>query len=222
MRLLRTLALVTAAPLLLAAVGLVHPHVLGSATAVRWQVLHIVLLPVFPLVAAGFVVPLWGRPRRDVTGCATVVAWVAAFGYATFYTGLDTVAGIAAGTVARHAREGVDEGPAIQSLFQTGDALGLVGAYAFGVAVIAASVALFIRYGTRTLPGAVVLLAASYSFLDSHIFAPRGVITVLGFALGFGLLAWAADSGRNATASRRPQVPAEAASGAASADGAAG
>ncbi|MET9789689.1 hypothetical protein [Streptomyces canus] len=38
------------------------------------------------------------------------------------------------------------------------------------------------------LPGAVVLLAACWSFIDSHIFWPRGVLTMLGFALAFALL----------------------------------
>jgi hypothetical protein len=190
MRTLRSVLLVIATPLVLAAVGLVHPHLLSSDTADRWVTLHIVLLPVFPLLALGLVVPLWGRPRGDVAGAATVVAWICAFVYAAFYTGLDTVAGVAAGTVAREG-EGVDIGPLVQALFDTGDALGYVGAYALGLGVLAAAVALVIRYGVRTVPGSVVLLAASYSFVDSHIFWPRGVYTMLGFALGFGLIAMA-------------------------------
>ncbi|MCW6006062.1 hypothetical protein K1W54_15955 [Micromonospora sp. CPCC 205371] len=61
MRTLRPIALVVPVPLLLAAVGLVHPHLLTPATAGRWAALHIVLLPVFPLLAAGLLVPLRGR-----------------------------------------------------------------------------------------------------------------------------------------------------------------
>jgi hypothetical protein len=188
MRTLRTVVLVTATPVALAGVGLVHPHLLTPATADRWATLHIVLLPVFPLVALGLVVPLWGRPGRDIAGVATVVAWVGAFGYATFYTGLDTVAGVAAGTVARNAN-GADVGPSVQALFDTGDKLGYVGAYSLGAATLAAAVALFIRYGPRTVPGSLVVLAASYSFVDSHIFWPRGVFTMLAFAAGFALIA---------------------------------
>ena len=48
----------TAAPLILAAVGTVHPHHLTVATARHWTVLHVVLLPVFPLLATGLVVPI--------------------------------------------------------------------------------------------------------------------------------------------------------------------
>jgi hypothetical protein len=185
-------ALVTAAPVLLAIAGLFHPHHLTTATADRWATLHILLLPVFPLVALGFLAPLWGRPRADVAGFATVLAWVSAFVYATFYTGLDAVAGIAAGTVGRHAAEGTDLGPLVVPLYDTGDKLGYAGAYAFLVAVLAASVALFIRYGVRTLPGTAILLAAGYSFIHSHIFWPRGVFTMIGFAAGFAVFGWAA------------------------------
>ena len=92
------LTAVTGPSVVLALVGmLVHPSHLDSGTAHRWAVLHIALLPVFPLVAAGFVVPLLCRPR----GPAVVVAWIASFVYACFYTGLDAVAGIAAGTVVK-------------------------------------------------------------------------------------------------------------------------
>jgi hypothetical protein len=54
---------------------------------------------------------------------------------------------------------------------------------------VATAVALFPEHGARVLPGTVVLLVAGWSFTDSHIFWPRGVWTMLGFALGFALLA---------------------------------
>jgi len=187
----RTIAVVTAPPLLLAVAGLLHPHLLLGSTAGRWATLHIMLLPVFPLLTTGIIVPLWIRPGRDLAGFATVLAWAGAFVYATFYTGLDAVAGIAAGTAGRHAQAGADLGPLVFPLFHIGDRLGYVGASAFAVAVAATSVAVFIRYGPRTLPGSVILVAAGLSFIDSHIFWPRGVFTMLGFALGFGLLGWA-------------------------------
>ena len=77
--------------------------------------------------------------------------------------------------------------------------MGRIGAYAFLVAVLAAGVALYPRVGGRVVPGTVVLAVAGWSFVDSHIFWPRGVVTMLGFAAGFGLLSWAAD--------RRPTGP---------------
>ncbi|MFG2193207.1 hypothetical protein [Streptomyces sp. NPDC048639] len=179
--------LVAAAPLLLAAVGLVHPQALTRDSAVHWATLHIWLLPVFPLLALGVVVPLRGRrPGRDADGLATVLAWAGAFGYAAFYTGLDAVAGIAAGTVREHA--GPHPAGVVHPLYRTGDALGAAGAYALGVAVVAASLALFLRHGARVLPATAVLLVCCWSFTDSHIFWPRGVVTMLGFALGFAWL----------------------------------
>jgi hypothetical protein len=183
------LTAVTVPSLVLALVGmLVHPSHLDAGTAQRWAVLHIALLPVFPLVAAGFVVPLLGRPG----GVATVVAWVAAFVYACFYTGLDAVAGIAAGTLVHHSAQPVDRGLLVDPLYEVGNRLGRIGAGAFIVAAAATCVALWGRHGVRVVPGGVVLVVAGWSFLDSHIFWSRGVFTMLGFAVGFALLLWGA------------------------------
>jgi hypothetical protein len=180
--------LVVAAPLLLAAVGLAHPLSLKTSTAPMWERMHVLLLPVFPLLALGFVVPLWRRPGRDTAGVATVVAWLAAFTYACFYTGLDAVAGIAAGTAWRHAPAGADQEKIVGPLYRLGDDLGEFGVRAFLVAVVATCVALYPRAGVRVLPGGLVLLGAGWSFVDSHIFWPRGVLTMVAIAVGFGLL----------------------------------
>ncbi|WP_327396898.1 hypothetical protein [Streptomyces phaeochromogenes] len=187
---IRRIALVTAAPLVLAAAGIAHPHGLSRSTAADWAHLHIALLPVFPLLAVGLLVPLWHRPRLGLAGFATVVAWAGAFVYAAFYTGLDAVAGIAAGTAVEHAGATASLGPVKRPLYDTGEALGQAGAYALIGAIAATAVALLAKHGVRVLPGTVVLLAAGWSFVDSHIFWPRGVWTMLGFALGFALLAW--------------------------------
>jgi hypothetical protein len=186
-------SLVTAAPLLLAAAGLAHPHHLDASTAATWAGLHIALLPAFPLLTTGLVLPLRGKSRRDLSGALTVVAWVAAFLYAAYYTGLDAVAGIAAGTAVRHGATG-----AVPPLFATGDALGRAGAYALAVSALATCAVLLLHHGARTLPGAVVLLAACWSFTDSHIFWPRGVLTMLAFAVAFALLTAAAPTRRQA------------------------
>ncbi|MFC4492678.1 hypothetical protein ACFPA8_00820 [Streptomyces ovatisporus] len=189
-RLTRDIALVVVAPLVLAAFGLGHPGGLRPHNAALWAELHIWLLPVWPLLALGLVVPLWGRPSRDAAGVATVVAWIAGFGYAVFYTGLDAVAGIAAGIAEEHG--GAHPRKVVNPLFHTGDALGQAGVWCLAVGVIAASAALFMRYGPRVLPGTAVLLVCCWSFFDSHIFHPRGVVTMLGFALGFVLWVWTA------------------------------
>jgi hypothetical protein len=192
----RQVAIVVSAPLVLAAVGLVHPLSLKTPTADMWAHMHVLLLPVFPLLALGFVVPLWRRPGFDVTGVATVVAWLAAFTYACFYTGLDAVAGIAAGTAWRDAPPGVNQEKIVGPLYRMGDALGEFGVHAFLVAVVATCVALYPRAGLRIVPGGLVLLAAGWSFVDSHIFRPRGVWTMLAIALGFALLTAASATAR--------------------------
>jgi hypothetical protein len=181
---------VTAPPLALAGVGLTHPRHLTAATAVHWAELHIILLPAFPLLVLGLLLPLWGRPARDVDGALTVLAWAGCFGYAAYYTGLDAVAGIGAGTAAGTGVRGV-----VGRLFATGDALGRAGVYALAVATLATGLVLLRRHGVRALPGVVVVLGACWSFADSHIFWPRGVLTMLGFAVGFGLLVVASPTG---------------------------
>ena len=186
---LRTVVLVTATPLALAVVGLFHPTGLNPSTAHMWATMHIWLLPVFPLLTLGLLVPLWGRPTRDAAGAATVVAWLGSAAFAALYTGLDAVAGIAAGTVRLHATS-AGTGQSIAALFDTADTLGHRGVQALAVAVVAASVTLLLRHGPWVLPGTAVLLACTYSFYDSHIFYPRGVLTMAGFAIGFALLAW--------------------------------
>lgn len=177
--------------MLLAIAGLVHPDGLSATTAHRWVHLHIVLLPVFPLLALAFVVLLRGRPRADVAGVATMVAWSGAGIYAVGYTGLDAVAGIAAGTVAGQRGDPAELHRLVLALYDMGDLLGRTGVYALLVAVLAGTVALGIRHGRRVLAGTVVLLGAGYSFIDSHIFAPRGVLTMLVMAVGFALWTWA-------------------------------
>jgi len=186
-----TLVLVMLGPVLLALAGLVHPSGLSAATAHRWVWLHIVLLPIFPLLALGFVVLLREQPPTGASRVARIVAWICAAVYAIGYTGLDAVAGIAAGTVAGQPGDPTELRRLVLALYETGDGLGAVGVYAFLAATLATSVALGSRHGLRVLPGTVVLLVAGWSFIDSHIFSPRGVQTMLAMAAGFALWTWA-------------------------------
>ncbi|WP_086663551.1 hypothetical protein [Lentzea kentuckyensis] len=173
--------------LLLAGFGAVHPALLDAASASSWAALHIVLLPVFPLLAVAqwlllTPAPPWLRwPGR-----------LAAFGFAAFYGGLDAVAGIAAGTVV-HAQNGVT--PVVGAVFAIGDLLGHIGSACFLVANALIAGAAVARAKWRVTPGAVVLLVASVSFLDSHIFWPRGVFTMIGVAVGMSWLCLAGDRG---------------------------
>jgi hypothetical protein len=168
--------LVAVPGLLLAGFGAVHPAQLDAATAPWWTTLHIILLPVFPLLAVVQWYLLTSAPRW-----LRWPGWVAAFGYAAFYGGLDAVAGIAGGTVV-HAQHGAT--PVVGAVFTAGDLVGYIGAGCFLVASVLIVVAAILRAGWWAVPGGAVLLLASLSFLDSHIFWPRGVFTMLGVAVG--------------------------------------
>jgi hypothetical protein len=166
--------------LVLAGFGASHPAPLDAASAQWWTTLHILLLPAFPLLAAAQWFLLAPAPPA--------VRWtgrIAAFGFATFYSGLDAVAGIAAGTVV-HAQNDVT--PVTGAVFAVGDTLGYVGAGCFLAANVLITAGIAMHAGRRTVPGAVLLLAASISFIDSHIFWPRGVFTMVAVAAGMYLL----------------------------------
>lgn len=182
-------------PLLLAAMGLLHPHDLDDGTASRWTGLHVALLPVFPLLA----VAPWLVVRRGsrLLGRLTLVL---GYVYALAYTALDVLAGIGTGAL---QRAGEQDG--IPVLFATGNALSLAGVYAYLAAALLASAVAVRRAGARALPGAVVVVLASVSFLGSHVYWPAGVLTMLGLAVGWALLLLASpgDAGGSGEASVR-------------------
>jgi hypothetical protein len=168
-------------PLALAALGLSHPSVLTAESAAWWTTLHLILLPLFPALG----VCIWVLLRED----KTAVGWggrVAAVVYVAFYGGLDCISGIAAGTVVQAGADPASD--EVHALFAAGRPLALIGAYAFFVAVILVLGSAW-RRGTRGVAFAVlavVLLASAYLFTTSHIYWPKGVATMIGFALGLG------------------------------------
>jgi hypothetical protein len=180
--------LVVAAPaVVLAGLGLTHPQELTATSAPWWTTLHIVLLPIFPLLA----VSLW-LLLRGVPGPVAWVARIAAYGYATFYSVTDVVVGIGAGDLTRfNAARGLPERTAeVDRLFTVGNALGAIGVGCFLVAGAATALAVVMRIGRRALPGALVLLVAAVLFAGGwHIYWPAGVATMLVLAVGLGLLA---------------------------------
>lgn len=175
----RLLAAVTVPPLVTAAVGLMHPPTLTVEAAHHWQMMHTILLPVFPLLALG----PWLVARRS-SRAAGVVVGVLAFVYACFYTSLDVIAGIAAGAV-KH-----DGGVGLGTLFRVADDLGDVGSYAYfaasalALAVVARDVGL-----VRTTPGAVLVTAGAVMFWQEHVYRPWGVLAMVLLAAGWGWLA---------------------------------
>ncbi len=178
---------IVAAPLALAALGLTHPVHLDGDTALWWHQLHIVLLPLFPLLG----VNLWWL-LAGLTGPLPWVGRIAGFVYIVFYGAPDVLAGIAAGVVRERAtQEGVPAALAAEGwLFTVGNALADVGVWAFLLGCILASGLLYARLGRRALPGALCLCVAAVIFLQSHIYFPLGVVAMLLLAAGFGLLQW--------------------------------
>jgi len=176
-------AAVALPPMVLAGIGLSHPTLLSAGTAPWWMTMHLVLLPIFPLLG----VAVWVLLRHD----RTAVGWggrVAAVVYAAFYGGLDAVSGIAAGTVVRAGADPASD--AVTSLFSAGRPLGYIGAFAFFVAVVLVLASAW-RAGSRGwmfLAAAGVALVSAYLFTVGHIYWPRGVVAMLGLAASFAVI----------------------------------
>jgi hypothetical protein len=171
----------------LAGFGLTHPQDLTATSASWWTTLHVLLLPLFALLA----VSLW-LLLRGIPGPVAWAARIAAYGYAAFYTALDVLAGIGAGELTQlNAERGLQETTVeVDRLFAVGNDLGELGVWCFGVACVATALAVVGRVGRRALPGAVVLVAATVVFVAGgvHIYWPWGVGTMLALAVGLGLL----------------------------------
>ena len=178
--------LVGVPPLLLAALGLTHPMVLSSETSQRWTVLHVALIPVFPLLG----VCLWFLLRRE-QGVLALAARVAAFFFACFYSALDTINGVAVGVLVSHAptAAATDQEMLLRPVLDLGNALAWVSSSAFLLAAALTSALTVRRCGRRALLGAVLTVLSAVSFLDSHIYWPRGVLTMLVLAAGLLLMA---------------------------------
>ncbi|GLZ79172.1 hypothetical protein Afil01_39790 [Actinorhabdospora filicis] len=191
--------------LVLAGIGLSHPQELTADTARWWTNMHIILIPVFPLLA----VAQWLLLRGTPAGLPGVLAWgarIAGWIYLGFYGALDTLAGIGTGWLVQngvhsgggHHGMAMDRDPVLNRLFEIGNDLGYVGAYAFVAASLLTSAVLVMRAGPKAIAGGVVLVAGSVAFSQWHIYWPRGVASQLAIAIGFALLAWSLDGVRRA------------------------
>lgn len=172
--------------LALAVAGLFHPHSLTPASANQWFTLHVVGLSFFPLV--GVALASLVAHRNDP------IAWVvrvAAYVYATFYTALDVISGIAAGYVTRELGPGVPRPDEVSLLFRIGTPLGEVGSYALLLVTVVLLVDSVRRHGG---PGAVALVLVPGAWLVhvDHIFSPGGAAGMALLGLGTGTLAWLA------------------------------
>ena len=170
--------------LVLALAGLLHPHHLSYATSGRWFALHVPGLLVFPLVGLALAELVHGR--RDA------VAWLvraSAYGYATFYTALDVISGIAAGYVTHELGPGVPRPPEVSLLFSIGTPLGRVGS----LALIACCALLTLDLMRRGPSWAALLLVPGAVLVHvGHIFAPTGVAGMTLLGVGTAGAAWSA------------------------------
>ena len=170
--------------LVLAVVGLFHPHSLSYASAPRWTQLHIAGLFIFPLVGVALVMLVRGR--------ADTVAWlvrVTAFCFAAAYTALDVISGIAAGYVTWRLGEGVARPDEVRHLFAIGSRLGEVGSWALIICAVVVVVDALRRERLVALPGLLLVPGAVLVHLD-HIFAPTGVLGMVLIGVATGWLGW--------------------------------
>ena len=164
--------------LALAVAGLFHPHHLTYATSHAWWTLHVPGLFVFPLVGVALMVLMRGR--------SDVVAWVvvlASFVYATTYSALDVINGIAAGYVTWSLGPGVPRPDEVRFLFEIGSPLGRIGSWALILAAVVVAVDALRRHGLRALPGLALVLGAVLVHVD-HIFSPWGSLGMLLVGVG--------------------------------------
>ena len=176
--------------LALAVVGIFHPERLNHDTSWQWFAVHIPGLLVFPLVGLAL--------AELVRGRSDAVAWVvrvAAYAYATFYSALDVISGIAAGYVTHEVGPGVPRAEEVRLLFAIGGPLGRIGSISLIVCCAVVLLDQLVRHRAAALPGALLLPGAWLVHVD-HIFAPGGVIGMALLGLGTGALALAPDFGR--------------------------
>ena len=179
----RTPLLVALPAIAVAGLGLLHPVFLTPETADRWRLLHLALLPAFPLLAGS----IWFVLRGE-RGPAAWGARVLAAAYAVLYGALDAIAGVGAShQVIRTAGRG-DARPPIEDLFDIADPLGALGVYALAASALLTGLVLGRRNRPLAIAGAAVVAVACYPFLQHHVFPPRGVLAVAAIGVGLGLL----------------------------------
>jgi hypothetical protein len=181
---LRLVLLVTAPALICALIGLLHPHHLTDETAARWQVMHIVLIPLFPLI--GFAP--WLITRRSNRVLAAIAA-LGGYGFATFYTSLDLLAGVAAGTL---QIAGITDGKA--PVYEIARILGLAGVVSLVVASVATALAAILRNRLIGATGGLLAIAGAALVQPGHIYPGLGTLAMLLLAAGFALMAIAVTS----------------------------
>ena len=184
-----TLVALVAGPALLAAlVGLTHPMDLNPDTATYWKNMHIGLIFVFPLMGLA----PWQIARRVDRRLGWLAA-IAGYGYATLYTALDILAGVAGGALVEGGQSDAS-GP----VFEIARTLARISVYSLVAGAVIAGAAVLWRAarhdrgGLATASAGLILAAVgSWLIYDGHIYLPLGTVAMVLTATGFGLLAFA-------------------------------
>jgi hypothetical protein len=181
----RAAAAVLALPgLALAVAGLFHPQYLDYSTAGRWMWVHVVGLFVFPLVGVALAWVVRGR--------ADFIAWSVRLGgylFATAYTALDVISGLAAGYVTVQLGPGQLRPEAVSVMFEVGTTLGDWGSWGLIGAALALVVDRARRLDVVGLGASAVLVLGAVLVRVDHIFVSTGAVGMLLVGLGTGVLA---------------------------------
>ncbi len=164
-------------PVVVGLAGFTHPDRLTEDASLLWRNLHIMFLPLLPLLALG----PWVVTRSVDRTLSLVVAGLG-YVYACFYTALDVLAGIGAGGLKREGADGT------RVLFDLASDLGQIGSVAFIVATAIAAGCALARAHARALPGAVLALVGAYGYMEEHVYWPGGVLSMFALAAGWAWL----------------------------------
>ena len=193
------IAMVVAAPLVLAVVEIFHPHPhdLFDRDVGRWMFVHYAQIPLFPLSALSMAMLV-----RDRTDWAAWLCKAGMFVFAVAFTTFDTAAGLVIGLLVKGAlasgspeswRDMIDAlwfDPVLGGQgFTDAPLMGLIGRLSLSFGAVAGAISLK-RAGHGWLP---VLLLATASFginvFKSHSW-PGGPLTFGGMALAAGWIRW--------------------------------
>lgn len=177
----RTLALLVALPALVCgAIGLTHPGDLDASTAEHWRNMHLLLIPIFPLIGLA----PWLIARRAGVGLGRAGA-VFGYGFATFYTALDILAGVAGGALVL-----AGDGNATSSVFGIARTLASIGVASLVLGCLTAGIAAYRLAGVTSLPGTLLATVGAALVQPGHIYPGLGTAAMLLLAGGFVILAF--------------------------------
>ncbi|MEO6606334.1 MAG: hypothetical protein ABIN55_12015 [Aeromicrobium sp.] len=164
-------------PIVVGLAGITHPQHLTQDASLFWRNLHVVFLPLLPLLALG----PWLVARsvdRKLGYAAAALGYV----YACFYTALDLLAGVGAGALKHEQASGV------RVLFDLAADLGQVGSVAFIVATAVAAGCALSAARVHAIPGSVLVFLGAYGYMQEHVYWPGGVASMFALATGWALL----------------------------------